>query len=275
MTRSKDGWAGPAGRRGGGVDLDARRCPRRRHYAQRRGGGGGGSRGSVRSVNRNPSGNGGSWSGAHSSGTTQRTTSGNSSSRSTTAQTRSGETVNANRNVTKSGDEVTVNRNAQSTSGASKSSQKTYDMDDGRVESVERNTQATSRSGQTASWEGKAEREGYGWEFEGEGKNRYGQKVEAEGYGARGPYGSGVVADVEGGPLRRPHGRGREGRTAAPSTRPSFPTARGRTTPTAGPTTRTAAPTTGPTRTAASTTTATCRRRGAATTRPCPWARSR
>jgi hypothetical protein len=159
----------------------------------------GASRGSVRSVNRNPSGTGGSWSGARSSGTTQRTTSGNTSSRSTTAQTRSGETVNANRNVTKSGDEVTVNRSAQSTSGASKSSQKTYEMDDGRVESVERNTQATSRSGQTASYEGKAERSGYGWEFEGEGTNRYGQKVEAEGYGARGPYGSGVVADVEGG----------------------------------------------------------------------------
>ena len=157
------------------------------------------SRGSVRSVNRNASGTGGSWSGARSSGTTQRTTSGNTSSRSTTAQTRSGETVNANRNVTKSGDEVTVNRNAQSTSGASKSSQKTYEMDDGRVESVERDTQATNRYGQTASYEGKAERSGYGWEFEGEGTNRYGQKVEAEGYGARGPYGSGVVADVEGG----------------------------------------------------------------------------
>ena len=61
-------------------------------YAQRRGGGGGG-RGSVRSVNRSPSGNGGSWSGARSSGTTQRSTYGNTSSRTTTANTRSGETV--------------------------------------------------------------------------------------------------------------------------------------------------------------------------------------
>jgi hypothetical protein len=94
---------------------------------------------------------------------------------------------------------VTVNRNVQGSGGASKSSQKTYEMDDGRVESVERNTQATTRSGQTASWEGKAERNGAGWDFEGEGHNRYGQKVEAEGYGARGPYGGGVVADVEGG----------------------------------------------------------------------------
>ena len=94
---------------------------------------------------------------------------------------------------------MTVDRNVQTSSGASKDSQKTYEMDDGRVQSVERDVQATSRSGQTAEWEGKAERSGYGWEFEGEGKNRYGQKVEAEGYGARGPYGGGVVADVEGG----------------------------------------------------------------------------
>jgi hypothetical protein len=169
-------------------------------YAQRaRGGGSGKSRGSVTSVNRSSPGTGGSWSNARSSGTTSRTTSGNTSSRTTTAQTRSGETVSGSRNVTKSGDEVQVNRDVQSSSGASKSSQKTYEMDDGRVESVERDTQATNRYGQSASYEGKAERSGYGWEFEGEGTNKYGQKVEAEGYGARGPYGSAVVADVEGG----------------------------------------------------------------------------
>jgi hypothetical protein len=169
-------------------------------YAERtRGGGGSRSRGSVHSVNRSAPGTGGSWSNARSSGTTSRTTTGSSSSRTTTAQTRSGQSATGTRNVSKSGDEVTVDRNVQTSSGASKSSQKTYEMDDGRVESVERNTQVTSRYGQTAEWEGKAERSGYGWEFEGEGKNRYGQKVEAEGYGARGPYGSGVVADVEGG----------------------------------------------------------------------------
>jgi hypothetical protein len=170
-------------------------------YAQRARGGGGGSRsrGSVSSVNRSAPGTGGSWSNARTSGTTSRTTTGSSSSRTTTAQTRSGETATANRNVTKSGDEVTVNRNAQTSSGASKNSQKTYEMDDGHVESVERNTQATNKYGQSASWEGKAERSGAGWEFEGEGHNKYGQNVEAEGYGARGPYGGGVVADVEGG----------------------------------------------------------------------------
>jgi hypothetical protein len=158
-----------------------------------------GQRGSVRSVNRNPSGTGGSWSGSRSRGTTSRTTSGDTSSRTTTAQGRGGQTATATRDVSKSGDEVTVDRNVQSSTGASKSSQKTYETDDGRVQSVERDVQATSRSGQTAEWEGKAERSGYGWEFEGEGKNRYGQNVEAEGYGARGPYGAGVVADVEGG----------------------------------------------------------------------------
>ena len=161
-------------------------------YAQR-------ARGSVNSVNRSSPGTGGSWSNARSSGTTSRTATSSGSSRTTTATTRSGQSATANRNVSKSGDEVTVDRNVQSSSGASKSSQKTYEMDDGRVESVSRDVSATSRTGQTANWEGKAERSGYGWEFEGEGHNRYGQKVEAEGYGARGPYGSGVVADVQGG----------------------------------------------------------------------------
>ena len=167
-------------------------------FAQRRGGGGGsrggggrsysgGGRGSVSSANRG-------------SATTSRSTYGDTSSRTTNYETRSGNTGTATRNVSKSGDEVNVNRNVQSSSGASKTSNKTYDMgSDGRVESVERNTSVTGRNGQTANWEGKAERENGGWEFEGEGNNRYGQKVEAEGFGARGPYGSGVVADVEGG----------------------------------------------------------------------------
>jgi hypothetical protein len=170
-------------------------------YAQRARAGGGGSRsrGSVNSVNRSAPGTGGSWSNAHTSGSTSRTTTGNTSSRTTTAETRSGQSATASRDASKSGDEVTVDRNVQTSSGASKSSQKTYEMDNGHVDSVERDVQATSRSGQTANWEGKAERSGYGWEFEGEGKNRYGQDVKAEGYGARGPYGSGVVADVEGG----------------------------------------------------------------------------
>ena len=165
--------------------------------AQRRGGGGGASRGSVHSANR--SGNGGSWSNSRSSGTTSRTTSGDTSSRTTTAEGRSGQTATATRNVSKDGDTVNVDRNVQTSGGASKTSSKEYKMDDGRVDSVERNTSVTNRQGQTANWEGKAEREGGGWEFEGEGNNRYGQSVSANGYAARGPYGKGVVADVEGG----------------------------------------------------------------------------
>lgn len=164
--------------------------------AQRRGGGG--SRGSVRSVNRSPGG-GGSWSGSRGSGSTNRTVSGNSSNRTTTYESRSGRSATATRDVSRDGDTVTVDRNVQGSQGGSVNKQKEYKLDDGRVESVERDVSARSRSGQTANWEGKAEREGAGWEFEGEGKNRYGQNVEAEGVAGRGAYGRGVVADVEGG----------------------------------------------------------------------------
>ena len=150
-------------------------------------------RGSVRSTNRSSS------SGTRQRATTQRTTSGNTSSRTTTGQTRSGETVSGSRNVTKDGDTINVDRNVQSSSGASVSKSKEIEVDDGRVESVERDVSATDRYGRTAQYEGKAERDGAGWEFEGEGKNRAGQDVEVDGYGARGYYGSGVVADVEGG----------------------------------------------------------------------------
>ena len=148
-------------------------------------------RGSVRSTNRS--------SGTGQRATTERTVSGNTSSRTTTGQTRQGETVTGSRNVSKDGDTINVDGNVQSSSGASVSKSKEIEVDDGRVESVERNVSATDRYGRTAQYEGKAEREGNGWEFEGEGKNRYGQDVEVDGYGARGYYGSGVVADVEGG----------------------------------------------------------------------------
>ena len=88
-----------------------------------------------------------------------------------------------------------------------RAAQKEYEMDDGRVESVERDTTVTNRQGQTANWEGKAEREGYGWEFEGEGKNRYGQSVEANGYAARGPYGKRRRGRRGRRAVRRPDGR--------------------------------------------------------------------
>lgn len=161
-------------------------------FAQRRG------RGSVRSVNRDP-GSGGSWSGRRTSGTTSRTRDADSSHRTTTVEGRGGQSATGTRDVTRDGDTITVDRQAQGSEGGSVSKKKEYELDDGRVESVERDVQATDRYGRSAEWEGKAEREGYGWEFEGEGKNRWGQEVEAEGYGARGYYGSGVVADIEGG----------------------------------------------------------------------------
>ena len=150
------------------------------------------SRGSVRSTNR-------SAGSTRSRGTTSRTVSGNTSTRNTTAETRRGETLTGTRTVTKEGDSLNINRDVQSSSGASISKEKQVEFDDGRVESVERDVTATDRYGRTAQYSGKAEREGYGWEFEGEGKNRFGQNVEVDGYGARGYYGSGVVADVEGG----------------------------------------------------------------------------
>jgi len=161
-------------------------------FAQRRG------RGSVRSVNRDP-GKGGSWSGRPTSGTTSRTRDADSSHRTTTVEGRGGQSATGTRDVTREGDTIAVDRQVQGSEGGSVSKQKEYQLDDGRVESVERDVQATDRYGRSAEWEGKAEREGYGWEFEGEGKNRWGQEVEAEGYGARGYYGSGVVADIEGG----------------------------------------------------------------------------
>ncbi len=141
------------------------------------------SRGSVRSANR--------------SATTSRTVSGNTSSRTTQVQGRGGQTATGTRDVTKEDDTVTVDRTVTTSQGGSVTKQKEYELDDGRVESVEREVTATDRYGRTAQWEGKAEREGYGWEFEGEGQNRFGQNVEVDGYGARGYYGSGVVADVE------------------------------------------------------------------------------
>jgi hypothetical protein len=159
---------------------------------------GGRARGSVRSVNRNPGG-GGSWSGPRSQGTTTQTRSGDSSYRSTSVEGRGGQSATGTRDVTRDGDTLTVDRQVQGNEGGSASKQKEYEFDDGRLDSVERDVQATDRYGRSADYEGKAEREGYGWEFDGEGHNRWGQKVEADGYGARGYYGSGVVADVEGG----------------------------------------------------------------------------
>lgn len=144
---------------------------------------------SVRSTNRSAEGR----------VTTSRATSGNSSTRTTQAQGRRGRSATGTRTVSRDGDTVTVDSNVTTGQGATVSSQKEIEVDNGRVESVERSVTTTDRYGRTGHWEGEAEREGRGWEFEGEGTTRTGRDVEVEGYGARGYYGSGVVADVEGG----------------------------------------------------------------------------
>ncbi len=156
------------------------------------------SQGSVRSVNREP-GSGGSWSNRRTSGTTSRTTSGNTSSRTTQVEGRYGGSATGTRDVTKEGDSVTVDRTVTGSQGQSVTKQKEYELEDGRVESVERNVQATDKYGRTAEYEGKAERQGAGWTFEGEGENRYGQDVDVEGAAVRGPYGTRAVADIDGG----------------------------------------------------------------------------
>ena len=156
------------------------------------------SRGSVRSANK-PPGSGGSWSGRRTSGSTSRTTSGNTSSRTTQAEGRYGGSATGTRDVSKEGDTVSVDRTVTGGQGQSVTKQKDIEVDDGRVESVERNVQATDKYGRSAEYQGKAERQGAGWTFEGEGENRYGQDVDVEGAAVRGPYGTRAVADIEGG----------------------------------------------------------------------------
>ena len=71
-------------------------------------------------------------------------------------------------------------------------------MDDGRVESVERDTNVTNRQGQTANWEGKASVKTVA------GSSRAKATTATDNRSPPtatrpGPYGKGVVADVEGG----------------------------------------------------------------------------
>jgi hypothetical protein len=117
----------------------------------------------------------------------------------TFADERRGTRVTSSRQVTRDGDEVTVSRQAQRSTGASVDKVKEYEIENGRVESVERSVFRTDRYGRTAHWEGDAERAGAGWSFEGDGRNRAGQSLSVDGYASRGYYGSGAIADVQGG----------------------------------------------------------------------------
>ena len=140
-----------------------------------------------------------SWSGPRTSGTTERRVDEGRATRTRTARTPSGREVSGTRQITRDGDEITVDRHAASSAGGSVASRKQYEIEDGRVESVERDVTATDRYGRTASWDGRAERDNGRVEFEGEGHSRSGRHVEIEGAAARGRRGAGVVADIEGG----------------------------------------------------------------------------
>jgi len=151
------------------------------------------SRGSVRSANRE--GGTTSWSGRRASGTTTQTRTGDTATRSTTAETRSGQTVTGQTTAQREGDTVTVDKTVQSSSGASRTV-----STEAKPGEVERETTTTDRYGRTVETEGKAERTGSGAvEFERKVEGPYGQEKEIEGVAARGPYGRGVVAEVEGG----------------------------------------------------------------------------
>jgi len=151
------------------------------------------SRGSVRSANRE--GNTTSWSGRRASGTTTRTRTEDTATRSTTAQTRSGETVTGSTTAQREGDQVKVEKTVESTSGASRTV-----STEAKPGEVERETSTTDRYGRTVETQGQAERIGPGAaEFERTVEGPAGQEKEIEGVAARGYYGRGVVADVEGG----------------------------------------------------------------------------
>jgi hypothetical protein len=141
------------------------------------------------------------------SGTTRRgtgvqsnqTTEGDRRTTQTTATGRGGETVTGTREVTREDDKIKVESEAQASTGASRERSTEIEVDEGRVESVERKSQTTGRGGETLEREGEIEREGYGRaEFEGEAKTSTGREAEVEGVAGYGSYGRrGVVANVD------------------------------------------------------------------------------
>jgi hypothetical protein len=92
-----------------------------------------------------------------------------------------------------------MERQSQASTGASREVSKEVEIDEGRVDKVERESSATGRYGETVEREGKVEREGYGAaSFEGEAKTSTGREAEVEGVAGYGAYGRrGVVADVD------------------------------------------------------------------------------
>ena len=77
-----------------------------------------------------------------------QTTQGNRRTTQNTATTRGGESVTGTREVVREDEQVTVNRQAQTSTGANRESSREVEFDDCRVESVERESQATGRYGE-------------------------------------------------------------------------------------------------------------------------------
>jgi hypothetical protein len=145
-----------------------------------------------------------------------QTTQGNRRTTQTTATGRGGESVTRTRDVTREGDTIKMEGEARTSTGASREVSKEVEVDEGRVQSVERESSARGRYGETVEREREVEREGYGVaSFEGEAKTSTGRKAEVEGVAGYGAYGRrGVVANVDTkyrGDWRVAAGRGRYG----------------------------------------------------------------
>jgi hypothetical protein len=137
-------------------------------------------------------------SGLRSRGTTQWSETDGTRPRTTNAQGRGGTAVSGSRTIHRTGDQVTVDRDVQSSTGAGRTGHKTYELENGRIESVQRDTTWTVRQGRSAEWR-EAERSGAGWAFEGEGTNLDGPGLEATGRAGRGPSWSAAEVEVHGG----------------------------------------------------------------------------
>ena len=78
-----------------------------------------------------------------------QTTQGDRRTTQTTATGRGGETVTGTREVTREDDKIKVESQAQASTGASREVSKEIEVDEGRIESVERESQTTGRRGET------------------------------------------------------------------------------------------------------------------------------
>lgn len=129
---------------------------------------------------------------------TQRTE-GNRRTTDTSVTGPGGESITGSREVTRDGDTLKLEGEAQSSRGGSREVSKEVEFDDGRIESVERESSATGRYGESIERESSAEREGNGTaSFERKAETSTGREAEVDGLAGVGYYGRrGVVADVD------------------------------------------------------------------------------